>query len=89
MARVVLKNVRKVFDKDVVAVDNANIEILYDTDGTLMASAHSLIGADPITAVLADGRAIPDADGNFTTVHATFDNISVYEGERVRPAPGY
>jgi N-sulfoglucosamine sulfohydrolase len=27
-----------------------------------------------------------DADGNFTTVHAIFDNISVYEGERVRPA---
>jgi hypothetical protein len=30
-----------------------------------------------------------DADGNFTTVHAVFDNISVYEGERVRPAPGH
>jgi N-sulfoglucosamine sulfohydrolase len=29
-----------------------------------------------------------DADGNFTTVHAIFDNISVYEGERVRLAPG-
>jgi hypothetical protein len=28
-----------------------------------------------------------DAEGNFTTVHAVFDNISVYEGERVRPAP--
>jgi N-sulfoglucosamine sulfohydrolase len=27
-----------------------------------------------------------DADGNYTTVHAIFDNISVYEGERVRPA---
>ena len=30
-----------------------------------------------------------DADGNYTTVHAIFDNISVYEGERVRPAPGH
>jgi len=30
-----------------------------------------------------------DADGNFTTVHAIFDNISVYEGERVRSAPGH
>jgi hypothetical protein len=30
-----------------------------------------------------------DADGEFTTVHAIFDNISVYEGERVRPAPGH
>ncbi|HIG18502.1 MAG TPA: ATP-binding cassette domain-containing protein, partial [Candidatus Handelsmanbacteria bacterium] len=27
MAQVVLKDVRKVFDKDVVAVDDANIEI--------------------------------------------------------------
>ena len=28
-----------------------------------------------------------DADGNYTTVHATFDNISVYAGEHIRPAP--
>ena len=28
-----------------------------------------------------------DADGNYATVHATFDNIAVYAGERVRPAP--
>jgi hypothetical protein len=28
-----------------------------------------------------------DADGNYTTVYATFDNISVYEGEHIRPAP--
>ena len=27
MAEVILKNVRKVYDKDVVAVDDANIEI--------------------------------------------------------------
>ena len=27
-----------------------------------------------------------DADGNYTTVYAYFDNISVYEGERIRPA---
>jgi hypothetical protein len=27
-----------------------------------------------------------DADGNYTTVYAVFDNISVYEGKRVRPA---
>mgnify|MGYP001819493804 FL=1 len=32
--------------------------ILYDDNGTLMASAHSLLDADPITAVLADGRAL-------------------------------
>lgn len=25
-----------------------------------------------------------DTDGNYTTVHATFDNISVYEGEHIR-----
>ncbi len=30
-----------------------------------------------------------DADGNYATVHATFDNIAVYEGERVREAPGH
>ena len=30
-----------------------------------------------------------DADGNYTTVYATFDNIAVYEGEHVRPAPGH
>ncbi len=30
-----------------------------------------------------------DKDGNYTTVYATFDNISVYPGERVRPGPGH
>jgi hypothetical protein len=25
-----------------------------------------------------------DTDGNYTTVHATFDNIFVYEGEHIR-----
>ncbi len=29
-----------------------------------------------------------DADGNYKTVYATFDNIAVYEGELVRLAPG-
>jgi N-sulfoglucosamine sulfohydrolase len=29
-----------------------------------------------------------DADGNYKTVYATFDNISVYEGEHIRSAPG-
>ncbi|MCW8924767.1 MAG: sulfatase [Xanthomonadales bacterium] len=29
-----------------------------------------------------------DKAGNYTTVYATFDNISVYPGERVRPGPG-
>jgi len=29
-----------------------------------------------------------DADGNYTTVYATFDNVSVYKGERIRHAPG-
>jgi len=29
-----------------------------------------------------------DEDGNYKTVYATFDNISVYEGEHVRSAPG-
>jgi N-sulfoglucosamine sulfohydrolase len=29
-----------------------------------------------------------DADGNYATVHATFDNIAVYEGENIRPWPG-
>ena len=28
-----------------------------------------------------------DAAGDFTTVHATFDNIAVYRGEHVRKAP--
>jgi hypothetical protein len=30
-----------------------------------------------------------DADGNYTTVYAVFDNISVYKGKRIRPAPGH
>ena len=29
-----------------------------------------------------------DADGNYTTVYVTFDNIAVFEGEHVRTAPG-
>jgi len=29
-----------------------------------------------------------DEHGNYTTVHATFDNISVYEGEHIRPVSG-
>jgi len=29
-----------------------------------------------------------DADGNYATVFATFDNISVFEGKNVRQAPG-
>ena len=28
-----------------------------------------------------------DEDGNYKTVYATFDNISVYEGEHIRVAP--
>jgi hypothetical protein len=29
-----------------------------------------------------------DADGNYTTVYATFDNIAVYQGEHIRPVAG-
>ena len=29
-----------------------------------------------------------DEQGDYTTVYATFDNIAVYEGERIRHAPG-
>jgi N-sulfoglucosamine sulfohydrolase len=29
-----------------------------------------------------------DGNGDYTTVHATFDNIAVYEGERIRPGIG-
>jgi hypothetical protein len=30
-----------------------------------------------------------DAEGNYTTVYATFDNIKVYEGEHIRPPAGH
>ena len=29
-----------------------------------------------------------DADGNYTTVHALFDNFAVYEGQSIRSHPG-
>lgn len=29
-----------------------------------------------------------DKNGNYTTVHAYFDNIAVYPGKRIRPSPG-
>ncbi|MCP4044387.1 MAG: hypothetical protein GY732_00175, partial [Gammaproteobacteria bacterium] len=30
-----------------------------------------------------------DEDGDYTTVYSNFDNISVYKGEHIRPAPGF
>ena len=88
MAEVILKNVRKVYDKDVVAVENANIEIkdqefvvLVGPSGCGKSTTLRMIaGLEEITAgeISIDGTIVNDVPPKDRDIAMVFQNYALY-----------
>ena len=88
MAEVILKNVRKVYDKDVVAVDDANIEIkdkefvvLVGPSGCGKSTTLRMIaGLEEITAgeIAIDGTIVNDVPPKDRDIAMVFQNYALY-----------
>ncbi len=88
MAEVILKNVRKVYDKDVVAVDDANIEIkdkefvvLVGPSGCGKSTTLRMIaGLEEITAgeISIDGTIVNDVPPKDRDIAMVFQNYALY-----------
>ena len=88
MAEVVLKNIRKVFDKDVVAVDDANIEVadkefvvLVGPSGCGKSTTLRMIaGLEEITSgeIFIDGQLVNDVPPKDRDIAMVFQNYALY-----------
>ena len=93
MAEVILKNIRKVYDKDVVAVDSADIEIkdkefvvLVGPSGCGKSTTLRMIaGLEEITGgeISIDGRVVNDVPPKDRDIAMVFQNYALYPHKTV------